>query len=381
MKNIIYTAAAILWMTCGAYAGTAAEQLGLDAGRGAQAAGLPVPAPDFIKTTDELNDSFAVPYRVAGKVIRTGGGFSFSASDGRAFRLLPANPKIYGQAERLARTGTAITLDGCARRLDDLSALRADAFLPYAAGIAQTWRDKTQREARLVQAGSAGELTIKNVRWGKQPDTDAYDWRTGVIDPELVDKVYIVQKPLEPEFLVSHATMLFTFKAGGMNDSAGNTSRGLLLSVESMLRPDKEADLVSALNKEYGIVWLLATEEDYIKFTCLTEDKKLFPYELQLSAAQKRALLRNALTQAVVDRSGEYYHTITNNCTITLIQLLNKVLPEAKRIRLFYAPWLYNPEAFSPNGVFSNLVLDGIAAPHMPELTPANYRNTALWPG
>jgi len=331
------------------------------------------------KASDKKKESFAVPYRVTGTVKKEGEGFSFVAADGRTFKLLPASLEIQKKAAQLAQTGISVTLDGWARRLDDLSAIRADAFLDPASNVTQTWRDKTQREPDLA-SGGAGAFTVNNVRWGKTAGGDAYDWRTTVINPALVENVYIIQKPFPPEIIASHAVMLFTFKAGGVTDSSGNSSRGLLLSVEAMLRSDKPVDLISSLKKEFHILWLLTTEEDYINFTCGVENKKLLPYELLLSPGQKRALLEDAITQAVINRRGEYYHTITNNCIITLIQLLNKVLPEASRIPLFYNPALYNPQAAMPNTAFSGLVKKGLAAPHIPELTPANYKDTSLWP-
>ncbi len=335
--------------------------------------------PAAAKASDKNKDSFAVPYRVTGTVKKEGEDFSFVVADGRTFKLLPASLEIQKKAAQLARTGASVTLDGWARRLDDLSAIRADAFLDPASNVTQTWRDKTQREPDLV-SGGAGAFTVNNVRWGKNAGGTAYDWRTTVINPALVENVYIIQKPFPPEIIASHAVMLFTFKAGGVTDSNGNTSRGLLLSVEAMLRSDKPVDLISSLKKEFHILWLLTTEEDYINFTCGVEDKKLLPYELLLSPGQKRAMLEDSITQAVVNRRGEYYHTITNNCIITQIQLLNKVLPEASRIPLFYNPALYNPQAAMPNTAFSGLVKKGLAAPHIPEITPANYKDTSLWP-
>lgn len=346
--------------------------------------------PDIKKTSEDLQvplpgavparqqDSFAVPYRITGRVVNENGVLLFSVADGRVFKLLPANRGIYKKAVQHAQAGVPVTLDGWARRLDDLAVIRADAFSGYLPDIPRSWRDKTQREPELVPG--SGAFTVKNIRWGKLSGEDAYDWRTAAIDPELVDRVYILQKPFPPEFIASHAAMLFTFKAGGLADSGGNLSHGLILSVEAMLRPDKPVDLVSSLNKEFNILWLLTTEEDYIKFTCGTEKKKLLPHELLLSAAQKKALLKDALAQAVVNRSGEYFHTLTNNCTITLIHLLNKVLPAKARIRLFYNPSLYNPEAAVPNIAFGGLVRNGIAAPHTPEITPANYKDVTLWP-
>ncbi|MGC8729553.1 MAG: DUF4105 domain-containing protein [Elusimicrobiales bacterium] len=130
------------------------------------------------------------------------------------------------------------------------------------------------------------------------------------------------------------------------------------------------------MRDKFNIIWIFATWKDYSYRTMLydMDSRSLILYSVKLSLSQKKELLEYALAQASVNREGEYYNTITNNCTNNLVILINKTLPENKRIKLWEIPYLvYNVRATMPNLVVDYLQGKGILGSEFKKITPENY--------
>jgi len=295
--------------------------------------------------------------------------------DGRVFEL------DYSLRKARKFDGRTVHVEAEAKQADDMAVLKADKveeFNPAAHDLKLPPYNPKRRQARLL-GDEAGVLTVGNVRWhSAAPKPDQFDWATATIKPELVKKVYFIKKPFAPEWIAAHSLLVFTFEKGGLTDARGNEAAGLALTIEAFLRDGQVYDLKAGLRKNFGIVWMLTTWEDYAARTVLhgADDNRLIPYEvLKLSHAQKAALVRESVGLAAVNREGEYYHTITNNCTNNLLIAINRVLPENKRIRMWTIPYLaYNVRATMPVMVPSYLQGKGLLGPEMGVINGSNYQ-------
>ena len=221
-------------------------------------------------------------------------------------------------------------------------------------------------------------MTVGNVRWlyNQNPQEGAFDWATAVIKPELVKEVYFVKKPFAPEWIAAHSLLAFTFEKGGLVDANGNESTALVLTIEAFLREGQVYDLKAGLKDNFGIVWLLTSWEDYVTRTALVDKARLIPYAVKnLTHQQKADMIRESVRLAAVNREGEYYHTITNNCTNNLLIVINRVLPENRRIRMWTIPYLaYNVRATMPVMVPKYLQGKGLLGPELGVINDTNYQ-------
>ena len=294
--------------------------------------------------------------------------------DGRVFEL--------DLSVRRARKfdGQSVKVEAKAKQADDMSVLKVDGITEYdaSAEIKLPPYLAKRRPAKLINE-APGALTVGNVRWlyGQTPAADSFDWATATIKPELVKEVYFVKKPFAPEWIAAHSLLAFTFEKGGLTDANGNESTALVLTIEAFLREGQIYDLKAGLKKNFGIVWLLTSWEDYVTRTVQTDKARLIPYKVeQLSQAQKADMVRQAVRLADVNREGEYYHTITNNCTNNLLIVINRVLPENRRIRMWTIPYLaYNVRATMPVMVPGYLQGKGLLGPELGVINETNYRN------
>ncbi len=311
-------------------------------------------------------------YRLNGIIdIQKNGEITFNSEDGRLYDLKVSKRK----ANKF--DGQLVQIDGYAEDGMNLHKLKVTRIRNYNKRIlpSEVPYDEVRRNSRILDITGSNYI-IKDVRWssiiGKTKDLNQHLWQTVKINADQIDKAYFVIKPFPPEWLAGHALLLFTFKDGGLIDKDGNKSVGLVLSVEAYLRTDQKYNLVQGLKNKFGIIWQLSTWESYASLNCDKPKGKLIPYEIFLSKNKTKALLKDALTNAVKNRDGEFYHTTRNNCTNNLVLLLNQ--HTNKKIKPWAIPNLiYNVRATMPVSVPKRLNKLGIISHKLPEVNQSNF--------
>ncbi|MEI7529315.1 MAG: DUF4105 domain-containing protein [Elusimicrobiota bacterium] len=316
-------------------------------------------------------EKWGVGYKIDGVLNIREGRIILNTPDGRLFELemAPALARKYD--------GLTVLVDGRVMQADDLDVLKVSSIELYAP-LAQTVLpvySPAQRRASLITDDPQG-LSVANVRWlYGAPAADKFDWTTARIRPELVKEVYFIKKPFPPEWIAAHSLLVFTFAGGGLTDAGGNESPGLALSIEAYLKEGENFSIIDGLKDRFGIVWGLSTWEEYAARAVLAGER-LFPYRLKdLPDVQKRELVKDAVRFSAVNRDGEFYNTVTNNCTNNLVILMNRALPERRRITMWSIPYMvYNIAATMPVTVPGYLQNKGLLGPELPVVNASNYK-------
>ncbi len=317
-------------------------------------------------------NKWAVGYVLDGMLNIRDGRIVLNTPDGRLFEL-DMDPALARRYD-----GRTVLVEGKAMQSDDLDVLKVLKIEPYVppAQQEQAVHDPMQRPATLLSDSNAG-LTVNNVRWlyTKKPAAGVLDWATAVIKPAFIKDIYFIKQPFPPEQIAAHSLLLMTFEKGGLTDAKGNEAYGLVLSIEAYLKQGQAYNPLTGLDNAFNIVWVLSTWEDYASRSTLLNKNRLIPYKLKnFSMQQKTWLVREAVRQAAVNREGEFYNTVTNNCTNNLIILMNRALPELRRIPMWEVPYsVYNIEATMPVMVPAYLQSKGLLGPELPVIDAANY--------
>lgn len=109
----------------------------------------------------------------------------------------------------------------------------------------------------------------------------------------------------------------------------------LALSVETRLAKNVEQGTFQGLFKQYEVLWILADERDLFGLRTNFRKEELYVYPLDIDAEHLRRLFL-----ATVDRVNrlaehpEFYNTLTENCTTSLISLVRVIAPKAENIVL-----------------------------------------------
>lgn len=313
---------------------------------------------------------WGVGYLLDGRLDIRDGRPVLNTPDGRLFLL------EISEARAREFDGKTVLVGGKVMQADDLDVLKVTSVETYSPPPAEPpVYSPAQRRVQIL-ADEGGVMTASNVRWlYGEAAPGKFDWATARIRPELVKDVYFIKKPFPPEWIAAHSMLAYTFEKGGLTDAAGNEASGLVLSVEAYLKEGQSYGIIEGMKDRFGIVWVMTTWEEYSAYSVL-KGERLIPYKLKnFSAAQKRELVRESVRLAAVNRDGEFYNTVTNNCTNNLVILMNRVLPEIKRVTMWNIPYLiYNIEATMPVIATGYLRKKGLLGPELPTVDASNYK-------
>ncbi len=316
---------------------------------------------------------YGVSYSLKGIIKISENSVFFYTSDGRVFKL---DMKVSKAREY---ENKPVQIYAKALQADMLDTLKPEEINFYdPSNEVQLPKYLPKRKQPVLISSNGSIFQIQNIRWHSQPPSEnSFDWRDVSIDVSKIKNIYFVKKPFPPESIAAHSLMLFTFEKGGVIDSNGNETDSIVLSIEAFLREGQEYSLMEGMKDKFNIVWILATWKDYSERMVYfdKDSKKLVLYPVKLANEAKKELLSYSLSQSAVNREGEYYNTITNNCTNNLVILINKTLPEEKKIRLWDIPYLvYNLRATMPVWVPQYLQKKDILGPEYRTVTAENFQ-------
>lgn len=319
--------------------------------------------------------SYAVNYNLTGVLAIQEGVPCLYTEDGRAFKLAMSLDK----ARKL--DGKTVKVQGKVAKADELETMKVKKITEISAKefeVPEVEHEAYQRPAKLV-ASDKGIFKVANVRWSVSQDPTTkelkavHTWETVTINPEKLLRAYMIVKPFAPKFLAAHTLLAFTFAPGGAVAGNGEETPTLVLTIEAYKKIGQSYGLLKTMKKEFDIVWILATLRNYaglnIHFNADT-DNELHVYPITFTNAQSKALLAETIRQACVNRQGEYYHTIRNNCTNNVVILLNSALPKERQVKLWAIPSIiYNPKATMPLSVVKTLRKKGILNEQVANIT------------
>ncbi len=322
---------------------------------------------------------FAVHYSLKGVVQIAEGVPCLYTADGRIFRLLMDG----NEAKKY--NGKAVSVAGKVAQADDVENVKVkdiEIIDEEDVQIPEVEHEAYQRPAKML-AEAKGKMTVGNLRWDITPDPNVkekkalHSWQDATIDPDKVVKAYFLVKPFAPKFLAAHTLLGFSFEPGGVVAKDGRESDNIFLTIEAYKKLGQTYGLIKTMKKNFDIVWILTTLHNYAELNVnynKDTDKEIIIYPINLTREQTRALLVDTIKQSCVNRQGEYYHTIRNNCTNNLIILLNRVLPANKKIKLWKIPsMIYNPKATMPVSVVKMLKKKGLIGEAALTITKDNF--------
>ncbi len=324
-------------------------------------------------------EPYAVRFTLEGFVGYQDDKYLLNTDDGRVFVLKGDEGELRRVIDKHVR------VEGKAHRADDCELIKVQKLTtcpaPTGPEIPVAHADY-QRPVKILKK-TADAYVIKDVRWGIEQDPATttlkakHTFVTATIRPELLDDAFFTLKPFPPRCVAGHSMIVFTFKKGGMVAADGTESQAMAVTIEAYKKLGQTYGIIKTLKKSFEVVWSLVTWENYahlnVKFNTDT-DKQLLVYPFLLTRAQKIALLRETIEQSGVNRKGEFYHTLRNNCTNNLAILLNRVLPEDKQIKLWTIPSvLYNVKATMPVLLVKNLIKRKIIGEKIGEVTTTKF--------
>ena len=237
-----------------------------------------------------------------------------------------------------------------------------------------------QHAAKDLGTTPDGRLHVDGVRWGIEKGADGKLTDTGVfrdayINPDKVKDVYLVIKPFsdQPNPFPGHALLDFEFEPDApVTDSQGNKDSGLAVSVEVHLREGEHYDPQESQNHPKPIMYQLGTWSDGIEKATAHDHELIQRYHLALSHDQEVSLLKERVAKSTQDHTLDLYNLIGNSCISTLIDGVNKVIPDKQQIAHLLPDGHPDPTASVPIYVPTLFLTHGLLADPAPQTTFAS---------
>jgi len=198
-----------------------------------------------------------------------------------------------------------------------------------------------QRQSKFVGRSVDGTVHLDDVRWGfvegggSDAEGNTPIFLDAYVNPDDVRDVYMVIEPFEPEWLMAHAFLYFEMP---LRDCHDRHDEGWVLSVEAHTLKGVRFDAIRGMGRKFPIIYQMGSWRDSIMRRCRILGHHLFCCKLALTPEQKRKLVSKALSEAVKDRHGEYFNTLSDSCFSNALRLLNEVLPSHQRVPEWIVP-------------------------------------------
>ena len=194
--------------------------------------------------------------------------------------------------------------------------LAADV-LPRDASHDRTW---IPAQSRLPVVRTAGDrVHISHIRdFRHAPDgTSEEHWTEGEYDVSQLQRVWFALSPFEPRFEgIAHPFLTFEFKDG----------RTLAVSVEARREVGESYSPLMGMLRRYETMVVIGTERDLLALRVITWDDPLYLFPVRVTPEQAQTLFRRLIDDAQqIERSPTWYHTLTNNCTTSIIETINQL--------------------------------------------------------
>ncbi len=177
-----------------------------------------------------------------------------------------------------------------------------------------------------VAVSETGEVTFGQVRnWTYSLETiEEKEYFEMQYDPEDIEALWMYEQLLDPQGLIAHTFLVFQF------DKSYGEARYLGLSVETRRESGEEYSVIGGALRSFEITHIWATEQDLVRRRVLYLDYPLTRYRLKIPQEHlARLFTKFAAETAELASIPQWYNTLTNNCTSSLVRYVNESEPGA----------------------------------------------------
>jgi len=180
------------------------------------------------------------------------------------------------------------------------------------------WRAEVDRTARARYDGD--QLTIENVRDFRYRSEFDFDdvWDTRTYDLSTLEKVESYFCYWGPKD-IAHTMLSFRFADGEQ----------LCLSVEARSETNKEYSPIASFFKKFELIYIFADERDLVALRTNHRKEDVYLFPSPLPPDRVRRLLDDILVRSnSLADTPEFYGTLKDNCTTSLVKHINTVRDE-----------------------------------------------------
>lgn len=166
---------------------------------------------------------------------------------------------------------------------------------------------------------------IRNHKWSSDVDF-APGYYNDTFDLSEIEKVYYIITPFSDKDGPAHTMLSFSFSGG----------KNVVISAELRKERGESFNALKGILNEFEIQYVVASESDIIKLRTNYRKNQVYMYPINTPKEKIQALFRSMLIRTdKLEREPEFYNTIWNNCTTTILQHANALRKEKLEAGIF----------------------------------------------
>lgn len=233
-----------------------------------------------------------------------------------------------------------------------------------------------------------GVFEMESFRWGFAPPEEGTDeWRPRFartrVDVRSAFRSTYLLNPFKPRKIAGHAALLIEFEDSDaiQNLETGETSRGLVLSIEARFEHGQGFGFLKSYTTGFPLIFVLSTWEDFQQRLMDMYQEDLELYVMEVSPQESHDMARSALNAALKPHRDRKYNLTRASCVTALVDVMNRGLHPQRRLKRRYLGGLFVnlkmsfpaqlPKVLSRKGLIRERLPDMIGTP--PEMARASY--------
>lgn len=170
-------------------------------------------------------------------------------------------------------------------------------------------------------------VTIKNFRnfsW-QGIDESNLNWETRSYDLNTLRGLSLIVVPFHDSEYMAHTMLGFEFEDQG----------NVIVSVETRKEKGEDYSLVAGALRQLELIYVFGSEQDLLTLRAVHRDSKLHLYPIKADAEFMVSLFRDLADSAnALNDKPEFYRTLRDNCTTTLVRHIDRHYQQIIGIRV-----------------------------------------------
>jgi hypothetical protein len=225
-----------------------------------------------------------------------------------------------------------------------------------------------------------GVFEVDMFRWGFAPPQEGSDeWqprfaRTRINTSSAFRTTYLLN-PFKPRKIAGHAALLVEFaeKDAITNLETGETSQGLVLSIEARFEHGQGFGFLKSYTTGFPLIFILSTKEDFEQRLMDMYQEDLELYVMDVDVQESHDLAQAMVNAALIPHRDRKYNLTRASCVTALVDVMNKGLHPGRRLKRKYLGGLFVnlkmsfpaqlPKVLSRRGLIRERLPDMIGTP------------------
>lgn len=160
-------------------------------------------------------------------------------------------------------------------------------------------------------------VTIKNLRNVMWDHYGAYtlNWETRDYNLNKLRSLDLIVEPFNDSKLMAHAMLSFGFEDQGH----------IIVSVEARKEIQEEYSLIAGALRQFELIYVFGTEKDLLSLRALVRGSALHLYPIKAEPEFIATLFKDlALSANTLHERPQFYRTLRDNCTSTLVEHIDR---------------------------------------------------------